>query len=69
MSFKKQFITGLTKLVKPSGLLFISSIAQTPEAYFLNIVLAEHVLRIMPRGTHEWDQLINCEDIESVLNA
>lgn len=57
---QKEFLQDCSKLVKnESGFLFLSSIAKTPEAYFLNIVMGEHVLGLLPVGTHEWDYLIN----------
>jgi len=55
--------------VKPNGgNFFLSSIAKTPEGYFMNITLGEHVLGWLPKGTHEWDMLITHETIESSLH-
>jgi 2-polyprenyl-3-methyl-5-hydroxy-6-metoxy-1,4-benzoquinol methylase len=45
----------------------MSSIAQTPEGFFLNVIMGEYVLGLMPKGTHEWDQLINIDKVESYL--
>jgi 2-polyprenyl-6-hydroxyphenyl methylase/3-demethylubiquinone-9 3-methyltransferase len=45
-------------MVKPNGLFFLSSIAKTPEGYFLNIIMGENILGLLPKGTHEWDLLI-----------
>ena len=55
-------------MVKPNGLFFLSSIAKTPEGFFLNIVMGEHVLGLLPKGTHEWDLLIKCETVEEYLS-
>ena len=49
--------------------MFVSSIAKTPEAYFLNILLGEHVLGLLPKGTHEYDQFINQETCQKYLEA
>ncbi len=58
------------KLVKPNtGHLFISTIAKTFEGWFLTIALGEYVTRMLPLGTHEWDQYINIEDVESILRS
>ena len=54
-------------MVKPGGHFFLSSIAKTPEGYFLNIIMGEHVLGLLPKGTHEWDLLINQETVEKYL--
>ena len=70
------------KLVKPkTGHLFMSTIAKTPEAYFLTILskwldiylfsflVGEYVTRIIPMGTHEWSQYIDAKDVESILSG
>jgi len=51
-------------MVKPKGLFFLSSISKTPEGYFLNIIMGEHVLGLLPKGTNEWDLLIKYETVE-----
>ena len=65
---QKQFLQDCAKLVRQDGHLFLSSIAKTPEAYFLNIVMGEYVLGLLPKGTHEWDQLINQSTCEGYLD-
>ena len=55
---QRGFLHKCVQLVKPDGLFFLSSIAKTPEGYFLNIIMGEHVLGLLPKGTHEWDLLI-----------
>ena len=48
------------RLVKPeTGLLFVSSIAKTPEAYLSVILMGENVLKLIPKGTHEYEMLIS----------
>lgn len=56
---QREFLHNCIKMVKPGGHFFLSSIAKTPEGYFLNIIMGEYVLGLLPRGTHEWDLLIN----------
>ena len=58
------------RLVKPdAGLFFVSSIAKTPEGWFLNIFMGEKVLGLLPKGTHEYDMLISPETVEQVVHA
>ena len=67
---QKDFLLNCLKLVKPNtGHLFISTIAKTFEGWFLTIALGEYVTRMLPLGTHEWDQDINIEDVESILRS
>jgi len=56
---QEEFLRNCLKLVKPNGLLFVSTIAKTPESYFLTILMGEYITRIVPMGTHEWSQYMN----------
>jgi 2-polyprenyl-6-hydroxyphenyl methylase/3-demethylubiquinone-9 3-methyltransferase len=51
---QRTFLHNCLKMVKPGGFFFLSSIAKTPEGFFLNIVMGEYVLGLLPKGTHEW---------------
>jgi 2-polyprenyl-6-hydroxyphenyl methylase/3-demethylubiquinone-9 3-methyltransferase len=52
------FIQSLTKLLKPHGLLFISTINRTMKAKLLAKIMAEYVLRWVPVGTHDFAKFI-----------
>tara|TARA_R110002126_G_scaffold160458_12_gene308135 strand:+ start:1929 stop:2645 length:717 start_codon:yes stop_codon:yes gene_type:complete len=45
-------------LVKPGGLLFFSTINKTIKAYLMAIIGAEHILRLVPKGTHQFEKFI-----------
>jgi 2-polyprenyl-6-hydroxyphenyl methylase/3-demethylubiquinone-9 3-methyltransferase len=45
-------------LVRPGGAVFISTINRNLKSFLLAIVGAEYVLKLIPRGTHEYDRLI-----------
>jgi 2-polyprenyl-6-hydroxyphenyl methylase/3-demethylubiquinone-9 3-methyltransferase len=45
-------------LVKPGGQLFFSTLNRNPKAYALAILGAEYVLRLLPRGTHDYAKFI-----------
>ncbi|WP_373778506.1 bifunctional 2-polyprenyl-6-hydroxyphenol methylase/3-demethylubiquinol 3-O-methyltransferase UbiG [Glaesserella sp.] len=45
-------------LLKPDGLLFFSTINRTLKAYMLVIIGAEYVLKMLPKGTHEFEKFI-----------
>jgi 2-polyprenyl-6-hydroxyphenyl methylase/3-demethylubiquinone-9 3-methyltransferase len=51
-------IDTLARLVRPGGQVFISTINRNLKAFLLAIVGAEYVLRLLPRGTHEYERLI-----------
>ncbi|QGM80461.1 bifunctional 2-polyprenyl-6-hydroxyphenol methylase/3-demethylubiquinol 3-O-methyltransferase UbiG [Otariodibacter oris] len=51
-------ISSCQKLLKPNGVLFLSTINRTLKAYALVIIGAEYVLKMLPKGTHEFDKFI-----------
>ena len=46
------------QLLKPSGLLFLSTINKNPRSWITAIVGAEYIFNLLPRGTHEFDKFI-----------
>ena len=52
-------------LLKPTGSVFFSTINRNPKSYVFAIVGAEYIMRLLPRGTHEYDKFIR----PSELNA
>ena len=46
------------RLLKPGGVLFLSTINRTLKAYASLIVMAEYVLNLLPRQTHDYDKFI-----------
>jgi len=53
-----QFVEECTRLVKPGGLIIFSTLNRTPKSFALGIVVAEHILRWVPKGTHNWRQFV-----------
>ena len=45
-------------LVKPGGTVFFSTINRNPKSYLFAIVGAEYVLRMLPKGTHDYAKFI-----------
>jgi 2-polyprenyl-6-hydroxyphenyl methylase / 3-demethylubiquinone-9 3-methyltransferase len=56
-------VQACAKLVKPGGSVFFSTINRNPKAYLLAIVGAEYVLRLLPRGTHDYAKLIKPSEL------
>ncbi len=52
------FVATLAALLEPGGLLFVSTINRTMRSFAVAIVGAEHVARIVPRGTHDWRRFV-----------
>ena len=56
-------IKACAQLVKPGGQVFFSTINRNPKAFLFAIVGAEYVLRLLPRGTHEYAKLIKPSEL------
>lgn len=50
-------------LLKPGGQAFFSTLNRTPLAFLLGIVGAEHIARLLPRGTHRYDRFIRPSEL------
>jgi 2-polyprenyl-6-hydroxyphenyl methylase/3-demethylubiquinone-9 3-methyltransferase len=62
-----RFVATCGTLVKPGGLLIVSTINRTMKAYILAIVGAEYVLRWLPRGTHTYDKLVTPKELTAAF--
>ncbi|HSN69978.1 MAG TPA: bifunctional 2-polyprenyl-6-hydroxyphenol methylase/3-demethylubiquinol 3-O-methyltransferase UbiG [Steroidobacteraceae bacterium] len=51
-------LKAIATLVRPGGDVVLSTISRTPKAYALAVVGAEYVLRLLPRGTHDYQRFI-----------
>jgi 2-polyprenyl-6-hydroxyphenyl methylase/3-demethylubiquinone-9 3-methyltransferase len=52
------FLRSVGRLARPGGLVFLSTLNRTAKAWVLAIAGAEHVLRWLPRGTHDWRKFL-----------
>ena len=51
-------IQACATLVKPGGQVFFSTLNRNPKSYLFAIIGAEYVMRMLPRGTHEYSKFI-----------
>ncbi|MNZ23665.1 Ubiquinone biosynthesis O-methyltransferase [compost metagenome] len=56
-------IQACQRLVKPGGQVFFSTINRNPKAYLLAIVGAEYLLKMLPRGTHDFKKFIRPSEL------
>ncbi|PFH54995.1 hypothetical protein XA68_11144 [Ophiocordyceps unilateralis] len=61
------FLEQLQPLVRPGGWLVISTMARTWTSWLTTKLAAEYVLRIVPRGTHDWSRYINDDELRDFL--
>ncbi|MCQ4347725.1 bifunctional 2-polyprenyl-6-hydroxyphenol methylase/3-demethylubiquinol 3-O-methyltransferase UbiG [Pseudomonas stutzeri] len=56
-------IRACQRLVKPGGQVFLSTINRNPKAWLLAIVGAEYLLKLLPRGTHDFRKFIRPSEL------
>jgi 2-polyprenyl-6-hydroxyphenyl methylase/3-demethylubiquinone-9 3-methyltransferase len=61
------FLRLLNALVRPGGLLVISTIDRTLLSWLVAIVGGETILRILPKGTHRWDWFMRPHEAQRIL--
>ena len=63
------FLQSCLKHLKPGAWLIGSTIARTNTSWFTTKIMAEDVLRLVPRGTHEWNQYIQPNEMREWAHA
>jgi 2-polyprenyl-6-hydroxyphenyl methylase / 3-demethylubiquinone-9 3-methyltransferase len=58
-------VEACTKLVKPGGHIFFSTINRNPKSYLFAVVGAEYILNMLPRGTHDYEKFIKPSELAS----
>ena len=53
-----QTIAACARLVKPGGHVFFSTLNRNPKSYMLAVIGAEYVLKMLPKGTHDYAKFI-----------
>lgn len=59
-------VAACARLVKPGGQVFLSTINRNPKAWLMAIVGAEYVLRLLPRGTHDYVKFIKPSELDRI---
>ncbi len=65
----RSFLATCRSLCRTGGLIILSTINRTSKSYALVILAAEHVLGLVPKGTHDWKKFIKPEELQAGLEA
>ena len=52
-----------------AGVIVISTLARTPRSWLAAVAAAEHLIGLLPVGTHEWNKFINPEELAAMAEA
>ncbi|MDP9126681.1 MAG: bifunctional 2-polyprenyl-6-hydroxyphenol methylase/3-demethylubiquinol 3-O-methyltransferase UbiG [Pseudomonadota bacterium] len=61
------FLHALVRLLKPRGLLIMSTLNRTPKSFLLGIIAAEYILGWVPKGTHQWLKFLRPSELSGRL--
>ncbi|NJN45272.1 MAG: bifunctional 2-polyprenyl-6-hydroxyphenol methylase/3-demethylubiquinol 3-O-methyltransferase UbiG [Candidatus Competibacteraceae bacterium] len=62
-------IRACATLVKPGGPVFFSTLNRNPKAYLLAVLGAEYLLRMLPKGTHDYSKFIRPSELDAWARA
>ncbi len=63
-----KLINQISRIIKPNGKLFISTINRNLFSFLFAKIAAEYILNIIPRGTHTYDKFLKPSEIRLMLN-
>jgi 2-polyprenyl-6-hydroxyphenyl methylase/3-demethylubiquinone-9 3-methyltransferase len=63
------FLARCASVLKPGGLMVVSTLNRTWKSFALAIVGAEYVLRWLPRGTHQWEKFVTPDELARHLES
>ena len=61
------YLAACRQLLKPGGLMICSTLNRNAKSYVMAIVGAEHIMRWLPKGTHEWSKFITPYELFDLL--
>ena len=61
------FLTACQQLLKPNGLHICSTLNRNPKSYAMAIIGAEHIMRWLPKGTHDWSKFITPDELFDLM--
>ena len=61
------FLKRCAAMLKPGGMMVVSTLNRNWKSFALAIVGAEYVLRWLPRGTHQWDKFVTPDELAKYL--
>ena len=56
-------VTACAKLVKPGGQVFLSTLNRNPKSYLFAVLGAEYILKMLPKGTHDYAKFIKPSEL------
>lgn len=61
------YLTACQQLLKPGGLMVASTMNRNPKSYMVAIIGAEHIMRWLPKGTHDWTKFFTPDELAGLI--
>ncbi len=61
------FLQSLRRVLKPGGIMIVSTLNRTIRSFAMGIVLAEDILGWVPQGTHDWNKFLRPDELQMHL--
>lgn len=62
-------VAACSRLAKPGGWVFLSTLNRNPKSYLLAVLGAEYVLNLLPRGTHDYTRFLKPSELARMTRA
>ncbi|XP_053660031.1 ubiquinone biosynthesis O-methyltransferase-like [Anopheles marshallii] len=66
---KSMLLKHVAAVLKPGGSVFITTWNKTPWSWLLAVVVLENIMKILPKGSHDYDKFVSPEETEGILEA
>lgn len=67
VSDPQAYLTACQELLVPGGLMICSTLNRNAKSYLMAIIGAEHVMRWLPKGTHDWKKFITPDELFDLI--
>jgi 2-polyprenyl-6-hydroxyphenyl methylase/3-demethylubiquinone-9 3-methyltransferase len=61
-------VQACSRLLKPGGKVFFSTLNRNPKSYLLSIIGAEYILKMLPKGTHDYQKFIKPSELSASIS-
>ncbi|MDP2081238.1 MAG: bifunctional 2-polyprenyl-6-hydroxyphenol methylase/3-demethylubiquinol 3-O-methyltransferase UbiG [Pseudotabrizicola sp.] len=63
------YLSACQQLMVPNGLMICSTLNRNPKSFLMAIIGAEHVMRWLPKGTHDWKKFITPDELCDLIRS
>ncbi len=63
-----RFVECCSRMIKPGGMMIVATLNRTLRSLLFAKIGGEYVLRLLPKGTHDWNRFIRPHDLTAMLD-